>query len=214
LRLHALDFPEGKGLIHEGLQAPIDESPGGLAFMMREPALVNARDLEGFHSEVVQQLRAEGVRSVCSLPLIAPNRILGTLNLASLRDGNFAQEDAQVLSQVASQIAIALENALAFREIDERKNKLAEEKLCLEDEIRSEYNFDEIIGETAALAKNSEQMTTKEKYMGKLEGKIALITGGNSVVPRDGDSAAAKGPRASRARDRGQRDARQNPRTL
>ncbi|MGH8863287.1 MAG: GAF domain-containing protein [Burkholderiales bacterium] len=134
LRLHALDFPDGKGLIYEGIEAPVDDSPGGLAFATREPALVNARDLEGFHSEFVQQLRAEGVRSVCSLPLIAPSRILGTLNLAGLRDGNFTQEDAELLSQVASQIAIALENALAFREIDELKDKLAKEKLYLEDE--------------------------------------------------------------------------------
>ncbi|MDQ3831104.1 MAG: GAF domain-containing protein [Candidatus Tectomicrobia bacterium] len=51
LRLHALDFPEGKGLIHEGLQAPIDGSAGGLAFTARQPVLVNAGDLEGFHSE-------------------------------------------------------------------------------------------------------------------------------------------------------------------
>ncbi|MGH6635572.1 MAG: sigma 54-interacting transcriptional regulator [Gammaproteobacteria bacterium] len=160
LRLHALDFPDGKGLIHEGIQAPIDDSPGGLAFTTREPALVNARDLDGFHSEFVQQLKAEGVRSVCCLPLITPSRILGTLNLASLRDGNFTQEDAELLSQVANQIAIALENALAFREIDELKNKLAKEKLYLEDEIRSEYNFEEIIGESAALKQILKQVET------------------------------------------------------
>ena len=105
-------------------------------------------------------MRAEGVRSVCSLPLIAPSRILGTLNLASVRDGNFTEEDAELLSQVASQIAIALENALAFREIDELKNKLAEEKLYLEDEIRSEYNFEEIIGESAALRRILKQVET------------------------------------------------------
>ena len=151
LRLRTLDFPEGKGLIYEGIEVPIDDSPGGLAFTTREPALVNAKDLEGFHSEFVKQLKAEGVRSVCSLPLITPSRILGTLNLASVRDGNFTEEDTELLRQVASQIAIALENALAFREIDDLKNKLAEEKLYLEDEIRSEYNFDEIIGESAAL---------------------------------------------------------------
>jgi len=151
LQLHVLDFPEGKGLIHEGLRAPIDDSPGGLAFTSRQPVRINAADLERFHSEFVRQLLAEGVRSVCCLPLITPNRILGTLNLASLRDGNFTEGDVELLSQVAGQIAIALENALAFREIDELKNKLAKEKLYLEDEIRTEYNFEEIIGESAAL---------------------------------------------------------------
>jgi len=151
LRLHALDFPEGKGLIQEGMQAPIDDFPASLAITARKPVLVNAGDLKRFHSEFAKQLKAEGVRSACCLPLITPSRILGTLNLASVRDGNFTEADAELLSQVASQIAIALENALAFREIEELKDKLAKEKLYLEDEIRTEHNFGEIIGTSSAL---------------------------------------------------------------
>ncbi len=160
LRLHALDFPEGKGLIQEGAHAPIDDSPGGLAFMARKPVILNAGDLGHFQSEFVRQLHAEGVQSVCCLPLVTPSRILGTLNLASLRDGNFSDTDVDLLSQVASQIAIALENALAFREIDELKNQLAKEKLYLEDEIRTEYNFEEIIGESPALKRILNQVET------------------------------------------------------
>ncbi len=160
LRLHALDFPEGRGLIHEGAHAPIDDSPGGLAFTTRQPVLLNADDLERFQSEFVRQLHAEGVKSVCCLPLITPSRILGTLNLASVRDGNFTEEDADLLSQVAGQIAIALENALAFREIDELRNQLAKDKLYLEDEIRSEYNFEEIIGESTTLKRILSQVET------------------------------------------------------
>ena len=151
LRLHVLDFPEGKGLIQEGMQAPIDDSPGGLAFTARKPVLVNAEDLERFHSPFVKQLIAEGARSACCLPLITPSRILGTLNLGSGRDGNFTEADVELLSQVASQIAIALENALTFREIEELKNKLAQEKLCLEEETRTEHNFGEIVGGSSAL---------------------------------------------------------------
>ena len=151
LRLHVLDFPEGKGFIQEGMQAPIDDSPGGLAFTARKPVLVNAEDLERFHSPFVKQLIAEGARSACCLPLITPSRILGTLNLGSARDGNFTEADVELLSQVASQIAIALENALTFREIEELKNRLAQEKLCLEEEIRAEHNFGEIVGGSSAL---------------------------------------------------------------
>ncbi|HZC01378.1 MAG TPA: sigma 54-interacting transcriptional regulator, partial [Gammaproteobacteria bacterium] len=137
-----------------------DDSPGGLAFTARQPVLVNAGDLKRFHSEFVKQLMAEGVRSVCCLPLITPSRILGTLNLASLRDGNFTETDAELLSQVASQIAIALENALAYRQIEELKNKLTKEKLYLEEEIRTEYNFEEIIGESTALKRILKQVET------------------------------------------------------
>ena len=61
---------------------------------------------------------------------------------------------------MAGQIAIALENALAFREIDELKNQLAKEKLYLEDEIRTEYNFEEIIGESKALKRILSQVET------------------------------------------------------
>ena len=160
LRLHAFDFPEGKDPIQEGIEAPIEDSLCGLALTARKPVLVNAGDLERFHSEFVTRLIAEGVRSVCSLPLITPNRILGTLNLASLRDGNFTQTDAEVLSQVASQIAIALENALVCREIEALKNQLAEEKLYLEDEIRTEYHFEEIVGESTALKRILKQVET------------------------------------------------------
>ncbi|MFH0352405.1 MAG: sigma 54-interacting transcriptional regulator, partial [Chromatiales bacterium] len=151
LRLHALDFPEGKGLFQEGIQCSVDDSPGGLAIRTRKPVLVNARDLEGFQSPFVKQAIAEGARSACCLPLITASRILGTLNLGSGRDGNFTQADVELLSQVAGQIAIALENALAFREIEELKNKLAKEKLYLEEEIRTEHNFGEIIGTSSAL---------------------------------------------------------------
>ncbi len=160
LRLHALEFPGGKGLIQEGAQAPIDDSPGGLAFTTGKPVLLNAEHLNQFQSEFVRQLNAEGVKSVCCLPLITPSRILGTLNLASLHDGNFSEADADLLSQVAGQIAIALENALAFREIDELRNQLAKEKLYLEDEIRTEYNFEEIIGESTVLKRILKQVET------------------------------------------------------
>jgi len=78
-------------------------------------------------------------------------RVLGTLNVASLRDSAFSQEDADLLSQVAAQVAIAVENALAFEEIAQLKNKLADEKLYLEDEIRTEYNFEEIVGRECRL---------------------------------------------------------------
>src|SRR5204862_5280754 len=75
----------------------------------------------------------------------------GTLNLASRRLDSFTPEDVELLQPVAAQIAIAVENALAFKEIEALKNKLAEEKLYLEEEIRSEFNFEEIIGESPAL---------------------------------------------------------------
>jgi formate hydrogenlyase transcriptional activator len=94
-----------------------------------------------------------GIQALCCLPLITKNGVLGTLNLGSQREAAFHPEDIDLLTQVASQTAIALENALAYRQIADLKDKLSKEKLYLEDEIRAEYHFGEIVGGTPALKK-------------------------------------------------------------
>src|SRR6058998_1540095 len=157
---HALDSPSGKGLLHEGFVGPIDSTPAGPAIRTGKPALFDEDDLKRLQSDVARLLLAEGVKSGCCVPLKSHNRLLGTLNIASLHPGAFSQDEVDLLAQVANQIAIAVENALAFREIDDLKKKLAEEKLYLEDEIRTEYNFEEIIGESAALKRVLKQVET------------------------------------------------------
>ena len=151
MRVQFLDFPEGRGLIREEMSIAVESSPSGCSFRSRQPLLASRADLEKYDSEIARHLLAEGVRSVCCVPLVTRNRVLGALNVASLRDAAFTQADADLLSQVSAQIAIAVENALAFKEIAELKNKLAEEKLYLEDEIRTEFNFEEIVGDSAVL---------------------------------------------------------------
>jgi formate hydrogenlyase transcriptional activator len=91
------------------------------------------------------------LQAICCVPLIHRDRTFGTLNLASRRLDAFTPADVELLQPVGAQIAIAVENALAFKEIDALKDKLAVEKLYLEEEIRSEINFEEIVGESAAL---------------------------------------------------------------
>src|SRR3989441_6191501 len=157
---HALDSPSGKGLLHEGFVGPIDSTPAGPAIRTGKPALFDEDDLKRLQSDVARLLLAEGVKSGCCVPLKSHNRLLGTLNIASLHPGAFSQDEVDLLAQVANQIAIAVENALAFREIDDLKKKLAEEKLYLEDEIRTEYNFEEIIGESSALKRILKQVET------------------------------------------------------
>jgi formate hydrogenlyase transcriptional activator len=151
MRMLALDFPQGKGLIREEMLVPLDGSMSGKALRTRQPLVLDRGAMEEFDSPTSRLLRAEGVRSVVAMPLITHDRVLGTISLASLRDSAFQQGDVDLLVQVAGQVAIAVENALAFQEIGELKNKLAQEKLYLEDELRSEMNFDEIIGEGASL---------------------------------------------------------------
>ena len=160
LRVRALDFSGGQGLIHEEMSVPLDQSPAGHAFAARLPQRYSRTDLERFDSDITRRLIAEGVRAECCVPLITRERVLGTLNVASFRDTAFPQEDQDLLSQVGAQVAIAVENALAFQEIAELKNKLTEEKLYLEDEIRTEHNFEEIVGESTVLKALLSQLQT------------------------------------------------------
>jgi formate hydrogenlyase transcriptional activator len=151
VRVVALDFPQGKGLVHEEMRVPLEGSIAGKSVHTRRPLVLDRAGLELFTSPTARLLQAEGVRSLVCIPLVTHERVLGTLTLGSFRDGAFQQSDVDLLFQVGSQVAIAMENALAFQEIAELKNSLAQEKLYLEDEIRSEMNFEEIVGESRSL---------------------------------------------------------------
>src|SRR6266550_1862991 len=160
LQIHALDFPISKGLIQEGLSVPIDGTPTGRALTTRQPVFITRSDIAQFGSDIAQRILAEGLKSGYVLPLISHGRPLGTLVVASLQEENFPERDAELLRNVANQIAIAVENSLAYRREVERANKLSEEKLYLQDEIRTEYNFEEIIGESSALKGILEELQT------------------------------------------------------
>ena len=151
LRLYAVDFPEGKGFIHEELVYSIEGSPSGTAFRTMKPLTLQSPFAGWLDSPIAQIAVREGLKSVCCLPLISRNRAIGVLVLGRLRDDAFRQADISFLSQIANQIALAVENALAYREIRELKEQLSKEKLYLQDEIRTEMNFAQIIGNSASL---------------------------------------------------------------
>jgi formate hydrogenlyase transcriptional activator len=159
-RLYASHFPDGNGLIQDGLLTPVEGTPAGEAFASRRPAVFTAQELKQFTSDIAQLLLAEGVQSLCCVPLISRNRVLGTLNVGTVHNKEFTSDDIDLLTQVASQFAIAVENALAYQQITELKDTLAEEKLYLEEEIRTEHRFDEIIGDSPSLRTVLKQVET------------------------------------------------------
>jgi len=160
LRLYAVDFPEGKGFLQEDLVYSIEGSPSGTVFRTMKPLTLQSPFTGWLHYPIVQTAIREGLKSFCFLPLIGRNRAIGTLVLARLRDDAFSQADIGFLSQVANHIALAAENALAYREIRELKEQLSKEKLYLEDEIRTEMNFAQIIGNSAAIRKTLKRVET------------------------------------------------------
>ena len=155
----AIEF-EGKGLIKEHMLVPVAGSPAGVAFTTGEPRRFERADLVAFESEVGAALLAEGIQSMCTVPLTVHDRRLGTLSIGRLGTEPFTACDSELLASVASQVAFSVENSLAFQEIAELKDKLAAEKVYLEDEIRTEYNFEEVIGQAPALKRVLHQVET------------------------------------------------------
>jgi formate hydrogenlyase transcriptional activator len=151
LSLYPLDSPLTQGIVGTDTTLPVKETPAGRAFLDRETKIFSREDLVGMRSGFVSHMLEQGVQSLCCIPLVTRKAALGTLNLASKEHSAFIAQDLDFLKQVAGQVAVALDNARAYREIAELKDKLAKEKLYLEEEIRSELNFEEIVGESAAL---------------------------------------------------------------
>jgi formate hydrogenlyase transcriptional activator len=150
LRQLAMDFPEGRGFVREGALHPIEGSAIGNVFKTRKPLVLDVTS-EVLTSEAAPEIHAEAIESGCALPLISHGRTLGVLTLASRVENSFSPEDVAFLLQAAGQVAIAIENGLAYREIAELKDKLAQEKLYLEDEIRGEMDFEGIVGQSSGL---------------------------------------------------------------
>jgi formate hydrogenlyase transcriptional activator len=159
-RVHVLDFTKNTSVIEEGRADAQCKGPSSIAITTKKPAVFTEQDLKNLSldSKVCEHLLDEGVKSLCCVPLLSHNRALGALNVGRRREDAFAQDEIDLLSQVAQQVAIAVDNALAYRQIAELKDKLAEEKLYLEDEIKTEYNFEEIVGESSALKRVLKQL--------------------------------------------------------
>ena len=115
LRVLALDTPTPSDLPKEGSLLPLDGTPPGLAIRTRETVLRERVNLKEFDAPEIRMAYAAGLRSGCSVPLISRGRVLGALNVASLREAAFSREDAELLQRIAEPVAIAVENALNYK---------------------------------------------------------------------------------------------------
>jgi formate hydrogenlyase transcriptional activator len=156
LRLHVLEPAEPKQP-SPGATIPV-ESPAGLVWRTQRPLIVSDvaehRRWPGF----AERARPYGVQSFCWLPLTTARRRLGTLNFACKQTSAYDAADVGFLQLVANQVAVSVENALAFREIEALKDQLAKEKAYLEEEARTEHHFGEIVGESRALRRVLKQV--------------------------------------------------------
>ena len=151
LQVHALDFPESRGIFVEGALVAINGTMPGESFKSRKPIVVNRLDSAEMPPEMYSKAKGEGLNSFCDVPLISRSRLLGVLAVARREENAFGTEEVAFLIQVANQIAIGVENAHAYTEIADLRDRLAQEKLYLEDEIRGDLDFEGIVGQSSAL---------------------------------------------------------------
>jgi formate hydrogenlyase transcriptional activator len=157
---HPLKSPLSQELAATETDVPADDPPYGPTFLHGEVRVHNCDSLLGSDVAFLRQLMTAGIQSVIFLPLISRNGTLGTLNLGRKEDNAFTSDDVAFLRQVAAHIALALDNASAYREIRNLTEKLNKEKLYLEDEVRSAHDFEEIVGESPALKRVLGQVHT------------------------------------------------------
>jgi formate hydrogenlyase transcriptional activator len=150
LRIYARDLSELPEPLAEELLVPRAGTPAGIVLETGKVLVLDADELARFDPKINPTL-ALGLKSACFLPLVARERLLGTLNVGRFPERAFTQDDVDFLRQVASQVALAADNALDYYQVAESRQRLAEERVYLNEEIRSGQNFEEIVGSSAAL---------------------------------------------------------------
>jgi len=124
LRAHALEFPESEGFAKEDLLLPFEGSLIERVFKTGKPLVVGGK-ADFMSEQVTPEALAEGLESGCALPLISRNRALGVLTLANRAENSFSQEDIDFLVRAAGQVAIAIENASLYSDLQRSEAFLA-----------------------------------------------------------------------------------------
>jgi formate hydrogenlyase transcriptional activator len=146
----ALDFPSSKGSLTA--VATSDLSGADLEKLRAHaPELLSIQGIEKLPARIVEKLKAESIMSMAMAPMVTASGPLGVITMGSRQPNNFGQEDLDLLSQISTQIALVVDNAIAYGRVTEARDRLEEERLYLESEIGSEYNFGDIVGKSAAL---------------------------------------------------------------
>ncbi len=146
----AVRSPSGRTIEFEERSGRPEGLPLGEALATGKPVVTLGMDFERFPSPLYRKYSGLGIHASCSIPLISANGPVGGFDLARIAEEPFTPEEVDLLLQAARQIAIAAESALAFRELGEMRDKLANEKLYLEDEIRFDQNAGTMVGESPA----------------------------------------------------------------
>jgi formate hydrogenlyase transcriptional activator len=161
LRLHALDFPDSRGYLHRDMLISIEGTNVGAAFKTGEGRIVGSGALPFSKEGDITRIRSgEGFQSLLVVPLQSNGMRVGVLSLSSRRQQAFSSGDLHFATQIGHQVAIAISNALQHRALSESKEQISEQKSYLEEEIRAEQDFEDIVGGSGTLRSVLEQVET------------------------------------------------------
>ncbi|MGO8732296.1 MAG: GAF domain-containing protein, partial [Terriglobia bacterium] len=171
LRCVGMDFPSNRGFIQK-IQS-LDLTPAEVEEVRsRSPRLINGEEISQLPPKFASPAQAENIQSAVSIPLVLGSKALGILTLGSTGESTFAQEELGLLLQVGDQLALAIENALAYEKVAEARNQLTTEKTYLEDEIRYDHNLEDIVGKSRALR----ETLSKAEVVARTDATV-LLTG-------------------------------------
>jgi formate hydrogenlyase transcriptional activator len=152
-----LDFPSSKDPLTTIARSELSDADQ-LKLRKPLPELLSVEEIEKLPARIAEQLKAESITSMAIAPMVTASGPLGLITMGSRRTNNFGQGDLDLLSQISTQIALAVDNAIAYGRVTEARDRLEEERLYLASEISSEYNFEDIVGKSSAIRKVLEQV--------------------------------------------------------
>jgi len=152
--------PEEPAIFSTDGHTPIEGTISGQVFRSGEPVLLQRLSDADYAPETAKSLARLEMQSGCWVPLLHHGNAIGALGVLSRLEGGFSQEDVSILARIAIQVAMAMDNAIAFRHMSELRDKLRQEKRYLELEISLDHNFEDIVGESAGLKNVLRQIET------------------------------------------------------
>jgi formate hydrogenlyase transcriptional activator len=159
LRIHLLEGTEPTPLPSPPV-LPLEEEPAGWVWQTQQAWIFSNVPEEKRWPRALERAKRYGVQSSCHLPLTTARRRLGILVFACKQPYAYETADVSYLQLVANQVAVSVENALAFQEIEALRDQVSKANAYLEEEVRTEHNFGEIIGESAALRRVLREVET------------------------------------------------------
>ena len=151
LKLLSMEGPNNSNFFQVGKEYDLDETQIS-AWVLDHQEPVTRGDLKREQQSLGEKrLVEEGIQSYCVVPLVAMGQSLGTFAVWSETQDRYTQEDAELLREVANQVALAVANMQSYEEIASLKARLEKENVYLQEEIRTEHNFEEIVGDSPPL---------------------------------------------------------------